>query len=202
MCGIAGPVGFVAGWLVNGARTTGYDPLTDAISQLAREGAPTRLSMTACFVVFGVLVPVWARTLSRLLGVPALQPVVTVAGLATLAVAALPLTRAGGQPQDTWHAVAATTGYLAMAATPLVASRGLRGAARGASVAVGVVAAAALVASTLGAFALGLGSGAFQRLGLTAVDAWHVAVASSVLLGRRPSLEDDSRQHRPGRTRG
>ena len=54
-CGIVGPVAFVGGWLVNGLRTDGYDPLRDAISQLARVGSPTRLSMSACFVVFGVL---------------------------------------------------------------------------------------------------------------------------------------------------
>ncbi|MDQ3611104.1 MAG: DUF998 domain-containing protein, partial [Actinomycetota bacterium] len=68
---------FVGGWLVNGLRTDGYDPLSDAISQLAREGAPTRAAMTACFVVFGLLLPVWAGTVARELDTPALRPVVT-----------------------------------------------------------------------------------------------------------------------------
>lgn len=175
-CGIAGPVAFVGGWVVNGLRTPGYDPLTDAISQLAREGAPTRTAMTACFVAFGVLVPVWARTVSRELDVPALQPVVTVAGLATLAVAALPLSRTAGGAQDVAHALTAGVGYVAMAATPLVAARGLRGTARRASTVVGVVSAGALVASLAG-------SGGLQRLGLTVVDAWHVVVAAAVLAG-------------------
>ena len=179
-CGIAGPVAFVGGWIVNGARTDGYDPLADAISQLAREGAPTRAAMTACFVAFGVLVPVWAGVVARVLRVPALRPVVTTAGLATLAVAALPLTREGGQGQDVLHAVAAGTGYLAMAATPLVAARGLRGRARTASLAVGLVSAAALVGTLVVD-----GSGGLQRLGLTVVDAWHVVVAA-VVLRRRP----------------
>ena len=181
VCGIAGPAAFVLAWAVNGARTPGYDPLQDAISQLAREGAATRPSMTAGFVVFGLLVPVWAPVLARALGVPPLRPVVTVAGLATLAVAALPLTREGGTAQDAWHAAAAFTGYVAMAATPLVAARGLAGRARAASLAVGTVSAAALVASVVVD-----GGGALQRLGLTVVDAWHVAVASALLLGRRP----------------
>jgi len=174
-CGIAGPVVFVAGWLVNGARTPGYDPLSQAISQLAREGAPTRLSMTVCFVLFGVLMPLWAPALARALGVPSLRPVVTVAALATLAVAALPLTREGGGAQDVGHALAAVTGYVAMAATPLVAARGLTSPARQLSLLVGVVSAVALVASVI------TGSGGLQRLGLTVVDAWHVVVAGWLL---------------------
>ena len=178
--GVVAVGAFVGGWLVNGARTPGYDPLEDAISQLAREGAPTRVSMTLCFVVFGVLICVWARTLARELGVPALRPVVTVAGLATLAVAALPLTREGGQAQDTAHAVAALTGYVAMAVTPLVASRGLGRRGRAASVLVAATAAGALAWSVVS------GSGGHQRLGLTVVDAWHVTLACAVLLARRP----------------
>ena len=180
-CGIAGPAAFVAGWLLNGARTPAYEPLRDPISALAREGAATSWSMTACFVAFGVLLPVWARTLARELDVPLLRPVVTVAGLATLAVAALPLTRAGGQAQDGWHGVAATVGYVAMAATPLVASRGLTGTARRASQAVGLLAAAALAGSLLGD-----GTGGLQRLGLTVVDGWHVVLATAVLRTERP----------------
>ena len=102
------------------------------------------------------------------------------AGLATLAVAALPLTQTGGTGQDSLHAVAAGTGYVAMAATPLVAARALPPGARRASVATGVVSAAALLASVV------TGSGGAQRLGLTVVDAWHVVVASGVLLRGRP----------------
>ena len=180
VCGVLAPTAFVAGWAVNGARTSGYDPLTDAISRLAAEGAPTRAAMTACFLAFGVLVPVWARTLARELDRPALVPVVTVAGLATLAVAALPLTQEGGQLQDAGHAAAALTGYVAMAATPLVAARGLSRGLRLACVATGSVSAAALLVS------VATGSGGAQRLGLTVVDAWHVVVATGVLLRPRP----------------
>jgi hypothetical membrane protein len=180
VCGVLGPTAFVSGWLVNGARTPGYDPLVDAISRLAAEGAPTRAAMTACFVAFGVLVPVWARTLARELDRPALLPVVTVAGLATLAVAALPLTEQGGGLQDAGHAAAALTGYVAMAATPLVAARALPPAARRVSVVTGVLSATALLVS------VATGSGGAQRLGLTVVDAWHVVVAAGVLLRARP----------------
>ena len=180
VCGVLGPSAFVAGWLVNGARTPGYDPLVDAISRLAAEGAPTRTAMTACLVAFGVLVPVWARTLARELDRPALLPVVTVAGLATLAVAALPLTEQGGQLQDAGHAAAALTGYVAMAATPLVAASALPPGPRRASLVTGAVSALALLVSVV------TGSGGAQRLGLTVVDAWHVAVAGTVLLRGRP----------------
>ena len=180
LCGIAAPVAFVGGWVVNGLRTQGYDPLQDAISQLAREGAPTRAAMTGCFVAFGVLLPVWARTLSRELDAKGLRGVVTVAGLATVAVAALPLSREPGGTQDVLHAVAAGTGYVAMALTPLVAAAALRRSGRrtaaAASAAVGLVSAGALVGTLLVE-----GSGGLQRLGLTVVDAWHVVVAAWVL---------------------
>lgn len=184
LCGVAGPVAFVGGWLLNGLRTDGYDPRVDAISQLAREGAPTRLSMTVCFVVFGVLVPLWAPTVARVVGAPALRWSVTVAGLATVAVAALPLTREPGGTQDLLHALAAGTGYVAMALTPLLAVGGLRrqGLRTAATVSAltGVVSAGALVATVVAS-----SSGLFQRLGLTVVDLWHGVVASWVLL-RRP----------------
>lgn len=185
LCGIAGPAAFVGGWLVNGLRTDGYDPVQQAISQLAREGAPTRLSMTVCFLVFGVLVPLWAPVVARELLAPRLRWAVTVAGLATVAVAFLPLTREPGGTQDLLHAVAAGTGYVAMAATPLFAAGALRRSGRNAaaalSAATGAVSIAGLVLSVVVADASGL----FQRLGLGVVDLWHVVVALWVL-SRRP----------------
>ncbi len=184
MAGIAGPVAFVGGWLVNGLRTEGYDPVQQAISQLAREGAPTRVSMTLCFLAFGALVPLWARTVADELDAPALRPAVKVAGLATVAVAALPLSREAGGTQDLLHAVAAGTGYVAMALTPLLAvgplRRSGRTAAAVASAAVGAVSAASLVATVVAE-----SSGLFQRLGLGVVDVWHVLVAGWVLTRRR-----------------
>lgn len=179
-CGVAGPVAFVSGWALNGLRIDGYDPLNDAISQLAREGAPTRTSMTLCFIAFGVLVPLWAGTVAKELEAPTLRPVVITAGLATLAVAAIPLARDPGGTQDLFHGIVAGVGYVAMALTPLVAAVALRrtghAPAAAASVAVGVVSVGALVATLFVD-----GSGGFQRLGLTVVDAWHVAAAVWVL---------------------
>lgn len=182
-CGIAAPVAFVGAWLLGGLQTEGYSPLRDAISQLAREGAETRTLMSTGLVAFGVLVPVWALALGRLLGRP-VQAAATVAGIATLGVALLPLTREGGQPQDVGHAVVAGAGYVGMALTPLLAAAPLRrlGHARAAatSVVVGVVSVVALVASVLVLDR----SGGLQRLGLTVVDAWHVVVATWVLRRR------------------
>ena len=181
LCGIAAPTAFVSAWLVGGLRAEDYRPLTDAISDLAREGEPTRPLMTAGMIAFGVLLPVWAPVLGQRLQSAAVRNAVVVAGAATLAVALLPLTRDGDQPQDTWHAVAAGTGYLAMTATPLLAAGPLRrlGHERAAatSVVVGLVSAAGLVGCVL----IEQRGGGLQRLGLTVVDVWHVVAATWVL---------------------
>lgn len=187
VCGIAAPLAFVGAWVVGGLTTDGYDSLSDAISQLAREGAPTRALMTTGFLAFGVLLPVWAFRLGRELESVAVRNAAAVAGIATLGVALLPLTREGGQSQDAGHAVAAGIGYVAMALTPLLASGPLRRLgherAAGTSAVVGVVSALALIGTVLVVDR----SGGMQRLGLTVVDLWHVAAATWVLRrgGRR-----------------
>ncbi|MEX2289801.1 MAG: DUF998 domain-containing protein [Mycobacteriales bacterium] len=181
LCGIAAPVAFVGAWLVGGLQTSGYDPIGQAISQLAREGAPTRTLMTTGLVAFGLLMPVWARVLAHELGSRTVGRTVTVAGLATLAVALLPLSREGVALQDSLHAVAAGVGYVAMALTPLVAAGALRrgghGRAATASQGVGLVSVVALVGTVS---LLGF-SGGLQRLGLGVVDVWHVAAGVWVL---------------------
>lgn len=187
-CGVAAPAAFVGAWLVAGARRPGYDPLVEAISQLAREGTASRPLMTTGFVAFGVLLPAWAPTLASHLPARGLRATVATAGLTTLAVAALPLAREPGGLPDALHAATAGTGYLAMALTPLIAApvlrrRGHRVAAA-LSVAVGVVSAGSLVGTLLvgdgGLVGGRLGSGGLQRLGLTVVDLWHVAAAGAV----------------------
>lgn len=184
LCGVAAPTAFVGAWLVGGLQAQDYSPLRDAISDLAREGEPTRPLMTAGLVAFGVLLPVWAPVLGRRLDSGAVRNAAVVAGLATLGVALLPLTRDGDGPQDTLHAIAAGTGYLAMAVTPLLAAQPLRRLgherAAGTSVVVGAVSALALVGTLLSDDR----SGGLQRLGLGVVDLWHVAAAAWVLRGR------------------
>ncbi|GAC1444864.1 MAG: hypothetical protein NVSMB55_22650 [Mycobacteriales bacterium] len=176
-CGVLAPASFVGAWAVCGALRDGYDPVQEAISQLARVGTPDRLGMTAGFVGFGALLPVFARSLPSLLGTgPAIRLTATVAGVSTLLVAALPLQREAGGTGDALHAAAAGIGYLAMAASPALAvqSRGGDGRRAGAvaSAAVSAVSAGALVASlTTGP------TGLWQRVGLGVVDAWFASVA-------------------------
>ncbi len=169
------PASFVTAWAVMGARRSGYDPVEQAISQLARVGSPERWGMTAGFVAFGVLLPIAARGLPPALraGGP-LRASMLVAGLSTVAVAALPLQREEGGTGDLLHAAAAGVGYLAMAASPTLGAVGLarsgRRTAAAASVAVSVVSVAALVTSlTAGP------TGLWQRAGLGVVDAWFAA---------------------------
>lgn len=176
-CGLLAPASFIGSWALWGAVRDGYDPIEQAISQLAREGAPNRLGMTAGFVGFGLMLPVFAQQLPRLLDAgPALRASATVAGLSTLAVAAFPLQEKAGGTGDAIHAAVAGIGYLAMAVSPALAARplsrsGRRTAAR-ASIAVSAVSAVALVASvTTGP------TGLWQRAGLGVVDVWFATVA-------------------------
>jgi hypothetical protein len=177
VCGLVAPASFVGAWAVCGALRDGYDPVEQAISQLARVGTSNRLGMTAGFVSFGVLLPIFASGLPSLLATgPALRRVATVAGVSTLFVAALPLQASEGGTGDALHAAAAGVGYLAMAASPALAVRPLwRGSRRTAAIASGavsVVSAGALVASlTTGP------TGLWQRVGLGVVDAWFASVA-------------------------
>jgi hypothetical protein len=170
-CGVLAPASFVGAWAVCGAlRDDGYDPVEQAISQLARIGAPTRPGMTAGFVGFGLLLPVFARRLPVLLGAPRLRWSMWTAAVSTLGVAALPLQREPGGTGDLLHAVAAGTGYLAMAASPaLVAGRTRFGAL---SAAVSAVSAGSLVVSVTSG-----PTGLWQRVGLGVVDAWFAGCA-------------------------
>lgn len=180
-CGVAGPLAFVGAWVLGGAlRGPEYSPVGDAISRLAQEGTSSVPLMTAGFVAFGVLVPVYARGLGRALRSSGTRAAATLAGLATLAVAALPLSAAGGQPVDALHAVAAGTGYLGQVLAPLLGGLAMQGRARAASWAVSGLAAGCLV----GSLALPEATGLLQRTGLTVVDAWFVVLAVR-LLGRR-----------------
>lgn len=182
----AGPVAFVSVWAVGGSRTPGYSPVHDAISGIAAVGAPERGLMTAGFVAYGAAV---------LAGTPALRrsvvgrawPAVVVNGLATWGVAALPLDVS--QAGDLAHGVAATIGYVSLAAAPALAAgplarAGHHGAAR-ASVAAAVAIGAFLVLTTV-ADAKGL----TQRTGLGIGDLWLVATGVALAIGR-PQLSGE-----------
>ena len=170
VAGIAGPSVFVGAWALGGLLREDYDPVEQTISRLAEQDVSTAPLMTAGFVAFGVLVPLWASRLPRHLRVSA-----TVSGLATLAVAAAPLSAAGGTTSDRVHYLAASVGYLGQAASPLVGATCLPRPAL--SRAAAGLATASLVASLVDESRAGL----WQRLGLGVVDVWFVLLASRLL---------------------
>lgn len=174
--GVIGPAAFVGAWTLAGLSASHYSPTQDAISRLAETGAPTRVAMTAGFVVFGIGVPVYSRALRAALGGPAWVTAFAT-GVATLGVAAVPL---GSPTRDTVHGWLASAGYVTLAATPLFASRrfsraGRQGWAR-ASTLSAVVSAVCLAATTAGR-----DHGLFQRVGLGAVDIWIVVTAFEMI---------------------
>jgi hypothetical protein len=158
---VAGPVAFVSAWAGLGATAEGYDPTRQAISRLAELGAGTRPAMTAALVALGTGMVLYGLALRP----RRWWPVPVANGLATFAVAALPL----GGTVDTAHGVAAAVGYVTLAAIP--AARGTR-----LPVLVGLACGACLVASVLVAR-----DGLFQRLGLTIGHLWVVATAVGLL---------------------
>lgn len=179
--GVVGPAAFVGAW-VAGAVVTNvtYSSIEDAISRLAALGADTRPLMTAGFTGFGIGLPAYAWALRRTVAGPA-WAAAALAGLATLSVAALPLDRSDSV--DTWHGVAAGIGYLAVAATPLLAARPLRRAGHDLLGRLGI-ASGAVSAAALALTATGTATGLFQRLGLTAADAWIAASGVAIAAGR------------------
>jgi hypothetical membrane protein len=187
---MAGPAVFVGAWVAGGDLRKGYSPIEDAISRLAELGASTRPLMTLGFVGFGVGVPVYAVALRQQLNGRAWLAA-TGTGLATLGVAAMPLgvSSAG----DRLHGVAASTAYITLAATPLLAVRPLR--ASGHAVAAAMSAAAGTMAAfSLAATALGPRHGLWQRVGLSAGDAWLVASAAVIISAGTKSPSSSARK--------
>ncbi len=198
--GIVGPMAFTVAWAIGGAvDDRQLSPIDDAISQLAHVESSTRALMTAGFVAFGVGVGLFALAVRRRLGA-ATSAWLTATAASTIAVALLPLGASGSI--DRLHGVAAGIGYVTLVAAPLSARRALErlGAARLARAGV----AAAVVAATSLAASLTVGpAGGFQRLGLTAVDVWIVAVATLVVTrqlrrqGRHPPEVRSAERSRP-----
>ncbi len=155
LAGIAAPVSFVTAWAVSGAQLRHYSPVREHISELARVGVETRPLMTSGMVAFGVLAPLWSRSLDG-----PTRTAVAAAGLGSLGVAAAPL---GASFGDTPHVVAAAATYVAMAASPTVSGNR----------AVGALSGALLLASLPDSPVTGL----LQRAGLGVVDAWFVVRA-------------------------
>ena len=174
-CGVVGPVAFVAAWVVSGLLAEGFSPVDEPISRLAASGAATQPLMTAGFVVFGLLLPVYARELGRTLGAPGVRVAASASGLATLAVACTPLSASGGTVVDLLHYVFALAGYTGQTLAPVLGARALPRPAL--SRLVGLACGACLVASVADTAHAGL----WQRLGLGLVDVWFVVLAVRLL---------------------
>lgn len=176
---VLGPLAFIAAWAVAGARTPGYEPVRGAISRTAAAGAPQRHLMTTGFLIYAAGSVAGAVALRRAIPGPA-WVASAVNGAATVGVALTPLEH--DATLDAAHAVTATTGYVSLALTPLLAARPLAAAghrrAATASVATGAV-----VAACLAATAVVDDVGLLQRLGLTTGDAWLIATGVATLTG-------------------
>lgn len=196
VAGIVGPAAFIAAWVVAGTLTAGYSWTDDAISRLAAVGAPDRLLMTAGFVGFGVAVPLYAIALRRHLAGPAWVAAVTT-GAATLGVALFPL---GTSPTvDGAHNAMAASGYLALAAIPLLAARPLVE-AHHRTAAIGSWVVAGLAGACLAASLVGPSHGLFQRAGLTLVDVWLMVSALVIIRVYRCRSASDGQAQRSARS--
>lgn len=174
--GVAGPAAFVAAWTAGGLRTPGYSPVQEPISRLAAVGSSSRPLMTAGLLAYAAGLAAYAYAA----GDPdhpdtgARWPA-AINAVATLGVALTPLDGAfGGAP----HAVAAGTGYAALAAMPLTAAARLRAAnaPRAATAAATIGAAVALCLTT--SVVADPATGFWQRAGLTIGDIWLIATAT------------------------
>ena len=113
------PVFFIGGTIAAELAWPGFDPINQTISELAAGDAPTRVFMTAMFVLTGLchvvtasLVPAIGRLGRLALGI---------AGLALLAVAAFPLPTVA--TSSAAHYYSAMIGFIALAAWPLLGMR-------------------------------------------------------------------------------
>lgn len=180
---VVGPVAFVSAWAIGGMRMPDYSSVHDAISRLAAIGSPERALMTTGFVVYGVAVAsgglaVRSSIISRA------WPAVVVNGLATLAVAALPLDVSAAGDQA--HGVAATVGYVSLALVPALAAGPLAASGRRRAAAVSVVASVA-IGVCLALTVVSDANGAFQRIGLGIGDVWLVVAGLSLVTARSAS---------------
>ncbi|MEZ5381662.1 MAG: DUF998 domain-containing protein [Microthrixaceae bacterium] len=178
--GVVGPAAFVGAWATGTVVLDGYSPIPDAISRLAAVGADTRWLMTAGFLTFSAAAIPAAAALRRAIPGRAWTGVLGT-GLATALVAALPLDRSPAV--DSAHGMAAAVGYglfvfgAAAAAQPLLAA----GHRRLGGLSLGV---AALASASLALTPFVGPSGLMQRIGLTSLDCWLVAVSIAILTGR------------------
>ena len=157
----AAPVLLIGGWtLAASLQPAGFDQVSGTISDLAGLAATDRWLMTAALVGVGASHVTTALGLhpADRLGRAALA----LAGVATIAVAAVPVT---GSDTPTAHTIAAGTSFLALTVFPTLAARSARNTPALLRPAAGVLATATL-AIGLGWFAIELSTGG-PRVGLS-----------------------------------
>lgn len=165
LLGVAGPIAVITAYAVAGARTPGYDLVTQSLSQLSRLGAQERpLAVAGLLATGGSLIAACPAVARRA------RPALVGAGLASLGAAAFPLdgTRAAFRA----HAVWVVAGYVALGLAPLLHQR------RPSSWAVTAVAGLALPLTLLPP-----ASGAAQRVGLATLLAWVAGTCALRLRG-------------------
>jgi hypothetical protein len=201
---VGGQTAFVAAWILAGALEPGYSHVRQTLSELGAGNASHPALMNAGYVALGLSLLALAPALLAILPPrPATRvaaALFAVAGVAVLAVAAVPLDCGLTVDQSCIHAFDAgrlswrTTAHLwaglvfdvAFVLTPFAVARALWPR----HVALPVLLAAGwaipiLVASLVADELLGVGMGLVQRLGFVAVHLWVVLVAIGILHSTR-----------------
>jgi hypothetical protein len=197
VAGALGVVFYVAAWAVAGARWRGYDPATQAISELFARGAPPDSAhlLVGALVVTGLLLPPFAFALH--LGLPgdglAAPLAASFSGLCTVAIVAFPCTAGcpgfGSSFTDSMHTLVAGAGYIALVTVPLIFGVRTRSEEPGfarLSFVLGGFATAGFVLYTLGV--VDGAAGLAQRTFNTTADLWYVLAAGMVI--RRTRLDE------------
>jgi hypothetical protein len=174
----AAPVLLIGGWTAAAARQPdGFDPISQTISALAARGATDRWLMTAALGAVGVSYAMTALGL-RDAALPG-RVVLGCGGLATVGVAAFPLSESG---QSVAHTAAASIAFVSVAAWPAVGGRRRAGLPAGLRRPVARAAAAVLL-GLVGWFAVELNgprTGLAERVAAGAQALWPLAVVLTV----------------------
>lgn len=65
LAGVAAPLLYVAGVVLGGWTTPGYSQIANTISELTMVGSPNRLLLAAIFILYNLLLTVFALSLAR-----------------------------------------------------------------------------------------------------------------------------------------
>jgi hypothetical protein len=184
LAGVAGVALYVSSWLVAGWWRAGYDPLSQAISELFEQGAPggPRALVVTGLVVSAFALVAFGPVLHRgLPGTSPLGPVLaSVSGVLTLGAVAFPCSSGcpgfGASSTDSWHVVAAGGGYVALMLAPIATGWRVREHLGGLARLSFVLGGLALVGLVVRNAGWDVHGGLQQRVFNTVADAWYVVV--------------------------